>query len=87
MSGWDDLESDFAPVEQDQKQIYMNILMARTFGTDDGEKVLAWMRRFYLEQPCWQPGADASFGQWREGQNAVIRDIEARIRKAKTNDR
>lgn len=87
MSGWDDLESDFAPVEQDQKQIDMNILMARTFGTDDGEKVLAWMRQFYLEQPCWQPGADTSFGQWREGQNAVIRDIEARIRKAKTNDR
>ena len=87
MSGWDDLESDFAPVEQDQKQIDMNILMARTFGTDYGKKVLAWMRQFYLEQPCWQPGADASFGQWREGQNAVIRDIEARIRKAKTNDR
>jgi len=87
MSGWDDLEGGPAPVEQDQKQIDLNILMARTFGTEDGEKVLAWMRRFYLEQPCWQPGAEASYGQWREGQNAVIRDIEARIRKAKTNDR
>ena len=87
MSGWDDLEGSPAPVEQDQKQIDMNILMARTFGTEDGEKVLAWMRRFYLEQPCWQPGAEASYGQWREGHNAVIRDIEARIRKAKTNDR
>ena len=87
MSGWDDLEGSPAPVEQDQKQIDLNILMARTFGTEDGEKVLAWMRRFYLEQPCWQPGAESSYGQWREGQNAVIRDIEARIRKAKTNDR
>lgn len=87
MSGWDDLEGGPAPVEQDQKQIDLNILMARTFGTEDGEKVLAWMRRFYLEQPCWQPGAESSYGQWREGQNAVIRDIEARIRKAKTNDR
>lgn len=87
MSGWDDLEGNPAPVEQDQKQIDLNILMARTFGTEDGEKVLAWMRRFYLEQPCWQPGAESSYGQWREGQNAVIRDIEARIRKAKTNDR
>lgn len=87
MSGWDDLEGNPAPVEQDQKQIDLNILIARTFGTEDGEKVLAWMRRFYLEQPCWQPGAESSYGQWREGQNAVIRDIEARIRKAKTNDR
>ena len=87
MSGWDDLEGSPTPIEQDQKQIDLNILMARTFGTEDGEKVLAWMRRFYLEQPCWQPGAETSYGQWREGQNAVIRDIEARIRKAKTNDR
>ena len=85
MSGWDDLEAGAAPVEQDQTQIDLNILMARTFGSDDGVKVLAWMRRFYLEQPCWQPGADSSFGQWREGQNTVIRDIEARIRKAKSN--
>jgi len=45
--------------------------------------VLAWMREFYLEHPCWQPGADQSLGLFREGQNSVIRDIENRIRKAK----
>lgn len=79
---WEDLE-EAAPPEPGQATIDINLLMARTFGSDEGQKVLAWMREFYLEQPCWQPGADASLGQWREGQNAVIRDIEARIRKAR----
>ena len=58
-------------------------MFARTFGTDEGKRVLAWMREFYLEQPCWQPGTDQSLGVFREGQNSVIRDIETRIRKAK----
>lgn len=84
---WDDLEADPQPIKQDQSVVDMNILMTRTFESEDGKKVLAWMRQFYLEQPCWQPGADSSLGQWRDGQNSVIRDIEARIRKAKNNDR
>ncbi len=85
MSGWDDLDEAPTVAREDQKQIDLNVLMARTFGSEDGEKVLAWMRKFYLEHPCWQPGAESSFGQWREGQNTVVRDIEARIRKAKSN--
>tara|TARA_R110000803_G_scaffold38307_8_gene82716 strand:+ start:967 stop:1227 length:261 start_codon:yes stop_codon:yes gene_type:complete len=85
VSGWDDLDEAPTVAREDQKQIDLNVLMARTFGSEDGEKVLAWMRKFYLEQPCWQPGAESSFGQWREGQNTVVRDIEARIRKAKSN--
>ena len=80
---WEDLEAQAKPVELDQKTVDINILIARTFGTDNGKKVLEWLREVYLEQPCWQPGADASFGQWREGQNTVIRDIEARIRKSR----
>ena len=83
---WEELEAQVKPLELDQKTVDINILIARTFGTDNGKKVLAWLREVYLEQPCWQPGADASFGQWREGQNTVIRDIEARIRKSR-NDR
>jgi hypothetical protein len=83
---WEELEAQAEPLELDQKTVDINILIARTFGTDNGKKVLAWLREVYLEQPCWQPGADASFGQWREGQNTVIRDIEARIRKSR-NDR
>jgi hypothetical protein len=82
MSGWDDIDEQAGLGEQDQPDD-MNLLVAKTFGTDAGQKVLAWMRDFYIERPCWEPGADSSLGQWREGQNSVIRDIEARIRKAK----
>lgn len=81
MSGWDDFEPQAPVVEEPAQNI--DLLMARTFSTEEGKKVLAWMRDRYLEQPCWQPGADPSLGQWREGQNAVIRDIEGRIKKAK----
>lgn len=80
MAGWDELE-DAAIVEVDKDDL--NLLVARTFGTDAGQKVLAWMRDFYLERPCWEPGAETSLGYWKSGQQAVIRDIEARIRKAK----
>lgn len=82
MSGWADLEPQL-PFIDERPAMDIDLLMARTFSTEEGKKVLAWMRERYLEQPCWQPGADPSLGQWREGQNAVIRDIEGRIRKAK----
>ncbi len=79
---WDDLEE--APAfESEQPVVDLNLQMAKTFATDEVQKVLAWLREFYLEQPCWQPGADQSLGAFREGQNSVIRDIENRIRKAK----
>jgi hypothetical protein len=81
MSGWDELEA--APARPDPQPLDIDLLVARMFSTEEGQKVLAWMRERYLEQPCWQPGADPSLGQWREGQNAVIRDLEGRIRKAK----
>jgi hypothetical protein len=82
MAGWEDLEGS-QEFEPDQKGVDLNLMFARTFGTDEGKRVLAWMREFYLEQPCWQPGTDQSLGVFREGQNSVIRDIETRIRKAK----
>jgi hypothetical protein len=80
---WDDLEQDPFVNTPGQEGVDLNLQVAKTFGTDEGQKVLAWLRNFYLEQPCWQPGADSSLGMFREGQNSVIRDIENRIRKAK----
>jgi hypothetical protein len=83
MSGWDDLEAEPAAFEPDQDRVDLNLQMAKTFASAEGQKVLAWLREFYLEQPCWQPGSDSSLGMFREGQNSVVRDIENRIRKAK----
>ena len=83
MAGWDDLDGvPQVEATQDENED-LNLLVAKTFGTDAGQKVLEWMREFYLERPCWEPGAEASLGYWKSGQQAVIRDIEARIRKAR----
>jgi hypothetical protein len=83
MSGWDDLEAEPIAFELEQNGVDLNLQMAKIFATAEGQKVLAWLRGFYLEQPCWQPGSDNSLGVFREGQNSVVRDIENRIRKAK----
>lgn len=83
MSGWDDLEAEPGVFKPDQESADLNLQMAKTFASAEGQKVLAWMREFYLEHACWQPGSDSSLGVFREGQNSVVRDIENRIRKAK----
>ena len=79
---WDDLEPNVT-IPEDRKRDDLDILIARTFSTENGQKVLAWLRETYLENPSWQPGAESSFGFYREGQNAVIRDIEKRIKRIK----
>ena len=82
MAGWEELEP-MNVVAIDRKKEDLDILIARTFSTENGQKVLAWLREQYLENPSWQPGAESSFGFFREGQNSVIRDIEKRIKRIK----
>ena len=79
---WDEIEPDLT-IPEDRKRDDLDILIARTFSTENGQKVLAWLRETYLENPSWQPGAESSYGYYREGQNAVIRDIEKRIKRIK----
>jgi len=79
---WDDLEPNVT-IPEDRKRDDLDILIARTFSTEEGQKVLAWLRETYLENPCFQPGADSSYGFWREGQNSVVRDLEKRIKRIK----
>lgn len=80
---WEEINEEAKPPETSQETIDINLLISKVFMSDEGKKVLMWMRLVYLERPCWQLGAEASVGQWREGQNSVIRDLEARIRKAR----
>ena len=82
MAGWEELEP-MNVVAIDRKKEDLDILIARTFSTENGQKVLAWLREAYLENPSWQPGAESSFGFFREGQNSVVRDIEKRIKRIK----
>lgn len=83
MEGWDFFDAaPKAPADEPLKQD-IDILIARTFASEEGKQVLAWLRQVTIEVPAWVPGQDASYGFAREGQNSLVREIERRIVRAK----
>jgi hypothetical protein len=83
---WEELEAigettDSRAVEQ--KRDDLSRLVLRVFGSEDGQKLLAWMRDMYVNVPIAVPGTDPSHAFFAEGQRNVIRDIEARISQAR----
>ena len=84
MAGWDDLDAiEKGEGKPHDKNEDTNRLILRVFGTDEGQKLLAWWRENLLEQPVAVPGSTPDFAFYREGQNSVVRDIEARIKRAR----
>lgn len=84
MSGWEDLESEPADIrEVTQQREDLARLCLRVFGTEDGIKLLAWLRDMYVNVPIAVPGTDSSHAFFAEGQRTVVRDIEARINQAR----
>jgi len=78
--GWEgltDLEVDNKPPEASE----LDKNFFRTFQTEDGEKVLRYLKTCTIDQPTWTPGADASHGYLREGQNSITREIINRLRR------
>jgi hypothetical protein len=82
MAGWDDIEAVqqtlAAPNGND-----MDKLCLRVFGTEDGQKLFKWLRDQTIEQPCWGPGADATYGYFLEGRCSLVKEIESRIARAR----
>jgi hypothetical protein len=60
-------------------------VFAKTFATASGKKVIAILQQTYLDKPSFVPGQDHSLeiGYFREGQNAVIRQMLAAIERGK----
>ena len=85
MAGWEDLDSPLPLDVRDVKQARDDLdrLALRVFGDDDGKKLLEWLRQAVLEQPVALPGSDSSYAYYREGQNSIVRDIEARLIRAR----
>lgn len=86
MSGWDDLEAldqteDIRKAEQKKEDLER--LTLRVFSTEDGRKLLQWLRQMYVDVPVAVPGTDPSHAYFAEGQRTVVRDIEARILRAR----
>jgi hypothetical protein len=84
---WEELESldktdDIREAKQQREDL--SRLCLRVFGTEDGLKLLEWLRQMYVDVPIAVPGTDASYAYFADGQRAVIRDLEARIQQARS---
>ena len=84
MAGWDDLESAPKDIRKATQAVDdLNRLCLRVLGDEDGEAFIKWLVNTYLDQPVAVPGSDPSYAFYREGQNSVIRDLQARLIKAR----
>jgi hypothetical protein len=83
---WEDLEkADYAEDIREVKQQREDLarLTLRVFATEDGQKLLDWLRQMYVDVPVAVPGADPSHAFFAEGQRTVVREIIARIQQAR----
>lgn len=62
------------------------IAIKKTFGSKDGKKVLAWLKDATHGSATWMSGMPyneaIAHGFAREGQNALVRDLENKIKMA-----
>ena len=85
IEGWEGLSSPAtAPLDVTQKKDDTDRLCLRIFGSEDGQQLMEWLIKTYTDQPVAVPGADASYAYFREGQNSVVRDLVARIIRARS---
>lgn len=85
MSGWDEIEALATPDirEADQKRDDLDRLVLRVFNGEDGQKLLIWLRQMYVDVPIAVPGTDSSHAYYADGQRSVVRDLQARIKRAR----
>jgi hypothetical protein len=82
--GWEGLQEISLDIRDSQQAVEdLNKLCLRVLATEDGEKLMKWLRASLLEQPVAVPGSDPSYAYYREGQNSIVRDLESRIQKAR----
>ena len=81
--GWDGLR-EAEPKKQASDENELDLLITRVFSTEDGVKLLEWLRSITIEQPTWYPGEDPSHGFAREGQNSLVREEERGIKRARS---
>lgn len=84
LEGWESLQAtntDIRDVKQAREDLAKMCL--RVLDSEDGKKLMGWLRTAHIEHPVAVPGADPSYAFYREGQCSVVRDLEARIKYAK----
>jgi len=83
---WDEINAigqteDIRDVAQQREDLAR--LTLRVFGSEDGQKLLQWLKDMYVNVPIAVPGTDPSYAFFAEGQRTVVRDIEVRINTAR----
>jgi|RhiMethySRZTD1v2_1073278.scaffolds.fasta_scaffold05958_10 hypothetical protein len=85
LEGWDAIDAltRAKPVSaEDAPAELIDKLHSDVFANPLGRKWLAWAVGTYLDAPVCEPGGGADHGFYREGQNAVIRDIIRRVQRS-----
>lgn len=80
--GWDSILNTDNQTESDEQRkhrLQINKDFVATFSSEHGQRVLDYFKNHTLNKPSWIPGYTEGQAQWREGQNAIIREIETRI--------
>jgi hypothetical protein len=83
---WDEINAigqteDIRDVSQQREDLAR--LTLRVFSSEDGQKLLQWLKDMYVNVPIAVPGTDPSHAFFAEGQRTVVRDIEVRINQAR----
>jgi hypothetical protein len=81
--GWEGLR-EAEPKKQASEENEIDLVITRVFSTEDGVRLLDWLRSITIEQPTWYPGEEPSHGFAREGQNSIVRELERRIKRARS---
>ncbi len=84
-AGWEGVNSGnpLPPEQTDTEQHETDRALAQTFDTDAGKIAMQFLEDVYLNTPSWAPGYSSDYGFFREGQNTLVREIKARIDRAK----
>ena len=83
------------PPEVAEKMREMDILIAKTFSSQAGRKVLAWLREQYIDGPVQGYVVDrngninahaTTFQMYqREGQRIIVKNLEMRMKRANSS--
>lgn len=76
--GWEGLEAQPPKTAEIQP---IDKIYARVFSSADGQTVLKHLKTVTTERETWVPGADPSYGYFREGQNMMTRYIIDKIKR------
>ena len=84
-AGWDGVNAGnpTPPPQTDTEQHEIDRALAQTFESESGKIAMAFLESAYLNTPSWAPGYSPDYGFFREGQNTLVREIKARISRAK----